>query len=340
MKIKDEEKGWKSLKTESVDDLWYLKNAIGQGVVVRKTVMRREEKKDDMERSKDTRRKPVTVTISPESVDFQPFTDRLRVSGVILDGPEGLKGQHQSIVISSDDEVEIWMESWDRVTEGILKESLLHTSSGAIFISMDDESALIITLRDYGLYVNGRIESGKSGKEYASSYSRNSYFLEIERFLSGISGEYPIIITGPGFEGEYLFKFLQDKNFNRKVYVFPSANSEEAAVYEIIGMEPVKRILGDSRLSRENESMEQFLKELGKNGNCAYGYEEVKKYSESGAIMKFLILEDMIREHSVVELMDMAQNGGAEVIIVSDSGQYGQILRGFGGFVAITRYRL
>jgi protein pelota len=340
MKIYDEENGWKSLRTESMDDLWYLKNILSPDTLLKKTVMRREDKKEDMERSKETKRKPVTVTIQPESVEFQPFTDRLRITGIIREGPEGITGQHQSLAISTDDDVEIWMSSWDRITEDLLKESLIKGSSGALFVSIDDESASIYTLRDYGLYLNGRIESGKSGKAYNVSYSRSSYFEEIEKFLMGIMGDYPIIITGPGFEGEYFLKYLQEKKFHGKIFQFPSANSEDGAIYEIIGKEQVRRILGDSRLSRERDAMEQFLKELAKNGNCAYGSDEIRRYSEAGAIMVLIVLENLIREKSVVQIMEMARSTGSEIIIASDSGQYGQMLRGFGGFVAITRYRI
>ncbi|MGP6240118.1 mRNA surveillance protein pelota [Cuniculiplasma sp. SKW4] len=340
MKINDEENGWKSLKTESMDDLWYLKNILSKEMLVKKTVMRREEKKDDMERSKESKRKPVTVTIQPESVDFQPFTDRLRITGIIREGPEGLAGQHQSLVISADDDVEIWMESWDRLTEDLLKESLIKSSSGAIFVSMDDESASVYTLRDYGLYLNGKIDSGKSGKAYNVNYSRNAYFDEIEKFLMGINGDFPVIITGAGFEGEYFLKYLQEKKFPKKVFQFPSSNSEDGAIYEIIGKEQVRRILGNSRLSREREAMEQFLRELGKNGNCAYGLEEIKKYAEAGAISKLIVLENLIRERNVVQIMELARSSGSEIIIASDSGQYGEMLKGFGGYVALTRYRL
>ena len=265
MKIKEGENGWKILRIESIDDLWYLKNIIDGKTLVRKTVMRREEKRDDMDRNKESKRKPVTVTVSPEEVDFQPFTDRLRISGQIMEGPEGLSGQHQSVIVSSDDEVDIWRESWDNIAQGILRESLLKSSSGAIFVSMDDEYATIFTLRDYGLYTNGKVYSGN----------------------------------------------------NR-----------------------VRNILGESRLSRESEAMEIFLKELGKDGNCTYGRKEIRKYAEAGAIEKLLVLESFIRDPEVTEIMDMAEKGGAEVLIVSESGNYGQMLRGFGGYVAITRFKI
>ncbi len=340
MKIKEGENGWKILRIESIDDLWYLKNIIDGKTLVRKTVMRREDKRDDMDRNKESKRKPVTVTVSPEEVDFQPFTDRLRIWGEIREGPEGLAGQHQSVIVSADDEVDIWRESWDNVAQGILKESLLKSSSGAIFVSMDDEYATIFTLRDYGLYTNGKVYSGKSGKEYAGNYSRSSYFSEILRMLGSISGDYPVIITGPGFEGEYFYKYLQENNFARKIYSIPSANSEESAVFEIIGNNKVRNILGESRLSRESEAMDMFLKELGKDGNCTYGRKEIRKYAEAGAIEKLLVLESFIRDSEVTEIMDMAEKGGAEILIVSESGNYGQMLRGFGGYVAITRFKI
>ncbi len=45
-----DEPGWKEVLIENDDDLWYLRSIISRGDLVRATVLRREEKKGDMER--------------------------------------------------------------------------------------------------------------------------------------------------------------------------------------------------------------------------------------------------------------------------------------------------
>ena len=59
MKVKNGEGNWRLIHTENMDDLWYLKNILGPGSFIRKTVMRRDEKREDMTRSKETSKKPV-----------------------------------------------------------------------------------------------------------------------------------------------------------------------------------------------------------------------------------------------------------------------------------------
>ena len=48
---------------------------------------------------------------TPKGCEFQPFTDRIRVRGTIQEGPVELMGQHQSVPVSSDDDVEVMKEN-------------------------------------------------------------------------------------------------------------------------------------------------------------------------------------------------------------------------------------
>ena len=54
MKLRENDEGWREILIENMDDLWYLKNIIDPETTIRKSVMRREEKSEDMERSKES----------------------------------------------------------------------------------------------------------------------------------------------------------------------------------------------------------------------------------------------------------------------------------------------
>ncbi len=341
MKIRENEEGWKEILIENMDDLWYLKNIIDKNTILRKTVMRREERSDDMERSKETSRKPVLMEIVPEEVNFQPFTDRLRIQGVISKGPEGTPGQHQAIYVSEGENIEIFKEKWDNTSTDLFRDALLKSTNNGLFIVMDDESATFCLLREYGLQVQAKIFSGKSGKEYASNYSRKSYFDEIKKNLKSIKFRGNVIITGPGFEGENFKNYLdEDSTSEMKIYFVPSTREDENAVFEIINTDAVRKILGDSRASRERRYMERFLEGLAKNSMVAYGKNEIRKVGEMGAISNLLVLEDSLRKEGTEELMNLVRSSGGEVVIISAEGEYGDTLKNFGGIVALLRYNI
>ena len=338
MKLRQNEEGWREILIENMDDLWYLKNIIDSGTIIKKTVLRREDKSEDMERSKETSRKPVLLEIRPEEVYFQPFTDRLRIQGIIIKGPEGTLGQHQSLYISEGENVEILKDRWDRSTENLIRDAMLKASNNALFIVMDDETATFCILREYGLQTQARIFSGKSGKEYAGNYSRKTYFEEIMKTLNSIKFTSPIIITGPGFEGEMFEKFLKENSTGLRVNFIPSTREDENAVFEIINTEAVRKIIGDSRSSRERRYMEQFMEGLARNSMVAYGKEEISGLSLSGAIDKLLVLEDSFRNEDFQEIIENVSSSGGEVIIMSSDGEYGKTLKNFGNIVALLRY--
>lgn len=57
----------------------------------------------------DSRRVPMVVELEVEFSEFQPFTSRLRIHGIVRDAPEryGIKGSHHTINLDIGDEIVI-----------------------------------------------------------------------------------------------------------------------------------------------------------------------------------------------------------------------------------------
>src|SRR5439155_1319760 len=83
----------------SADDLWHLHNLVLPGDQVRASTYRREEVKTDKVRPERGEKVRVTLTIRVESVEFQAFSDRLRITGVIVEGPQDL-GRHHTLNVA------------------------------------------------------------------------------------------------------------------------------------------------------------------------------------------------------------------------------------------------
>ena len=79
---RDPKTGEIKVRVENADDLWHLHNLLLLGDLVRASTYRREEVKTDKVRPERGEKVRVTLTIRVESVEFQAFSDRLRITGV------------------------------------------------------------------------------------------------------------------------------------------------------------------------------------------------------------------------------------------------------------------
>src|SRR5205809_1038343 len=99
---RDPKTGEIKVRVENPDDLWHLHNLLQPSDLVRASTYRREDVKTDKLRPERGEKVRVTLTIRVEDVEFQAFSDRLRVSGVIVEGPQDL-GRHHTLNVGVDD---------------------------------------------------------------------------------------------------------------------------------------------------------------------------------------------------------------------------------------------
>ena len=330
-----------TLTVEEEDDLWYLSNLISPGDHLRMTVMRRVERKQDMNRAKETERKPVTVTIVCESVGFQEFSQNLRVLGTIVEGPEEDIGDHQSLSVSKGDSFDLLSKKFSPEEEKLLEESLNRGIRGrTIFVTMDDEAAEIFISRSYGNQRTARIESGKSGKMYENNYSETSYFRKVMEALENYSGRgYVLIISGEGFTPQKFERFVKETSSGfASVESFSTTRSDEASIYELLSGEGAAKATETLRLAKDTRVVEKFLSLLRKGDLAAYGYDSVRKATEMGAVDTIIVTEDEFRKDQVKDLIRIAQGFRSGIHIISASAEPGKIIRSFGGICATLRY--
>ncbi|MFX1449836.1 MAG: mRNA surveillance protein Pelota, partial [Promethearchaeota archaeon] len=96
MKIveKDLKKGEVTLIIENLNDLWHLYNIIRPNDIIYAKTLRRFRKDEDTLRSDRGERIQVYLGIKVEEFNFHPFSNRLRIKGTIVDGPEDLVSLH------------------------------------------------------------------------------------------------------------------------------------------------------------------------------------------------------------------------------------------------------
>lgn len=313
------------------------------GDLIRTTVLRRVERKQDLNRSKETERKPVSVTVRCESLNFQDFSRNLRILGTIVEGPEDDVGDHQSISLTIGDSFDMISKQWTVEERKLLDEAGKNGIRGRlIFITLDDESAEIFLSRSYGNQKLASIDSEKSGKMYESNYSENTYFRRIADVLSTYSGRrYGIIILGEGFTPAKLEKYLKEnvQGFTN-VESYSTTRSDEASIYELLSGGKSSQALDGLRLSKDSRIVESFLSHLRRGNLATYGLEQVRTVLEQGAVELLIVTEEEFRRKEVKELISQASNFRTGVHIISTSAEPGKIIKSFGGVCAILRYSI
>ena len=331
------------LYVEGQDDLWYLRNIVSEGDLLRITVMRRVEKQADMVRSKETGRKPVSVLLKVESVDFRPFTSSLKILGVIVGSNDEARGEHQSVSLEEGSSFELIKESWTETQRHMLVEAQENPFSfKGVFVAMDDEVAEVFVLRSYGIHGIGTVESGRAGKQFESSYSEEEYFSRIvTEILAPLENLGAIIVLGPGFTREHFVTYLKKNTQFRdsRILSYPSDRRDLGAVYGFLKSEESARLLSNMRLMKEQGLVDTFLKNLNTNELACYGVDDTVKSLEASAVDTLMITEDFYRSNKGQHLLRMATDSGAKIHVFSSHGDPGIILRKFGGVAGILRFR-
>lgn len=338
----DREPEFTTIHVDSDDDLWYLRNIISMGDRVKMSVMRRLEKQQDIARSKESQRKPVTLTISVENLEFQEFSGTLRVLGTVIAGAEDALNQHQAFAISPGETFMILKDEWTPHQKELLDEALENKFSDRFFfVVLDDEEAYLIGLKSYGLQQLGKVLSHKTGKDYASDYSEEKYLREVfDSLRKMLPDGSNVIVLGSGFTREKFVKTARNSQTKLNIVTFPTSRSDEGAVWEFLNSPESDSVLENFRLSGDARLVDDFLGRLKTTEEATYGLQSVRSAIEAGAVDVLMMSEEKFRTDEGRELLKLADNFATKVHILSLSGEKGNIIKNFGGYCALLRYKL
>jgi len=321
------------LQVQGTDDCWHLYNILEAGDLVSSFTHRTKVQSDDKKREGKGEKEGMYLTIRVTEISFQNFSDRLRVQGIIEEGPQDI-GKHHTLNLKTGSEVKIKKE-WKKHHLRRLEEAVKAARQPSVVIlSMDDDVATIAVIHQYGVEKIADIYSNRSGKFYESKDSSETYYKEI---LSKIKDfDLPLVIVGPGFARDNFVSFAGE---NLKNYIVEgTGHAGMAGVKEAINRGIVDRISEESTLSRESRMVEDLLGGIAKNGAVTYGKDEVKKAIEMGAADRVIILSTMIRENE--DLLENAEKKGAKVYTISNVHEGGEKLSALGGIAAFLRYKI
>jgi protein pelota len=349
----DKKKRYVELEVEDEDDLWHLYNMIEMGdQICGNTTREIKVTRGDQEERVGRRR--VFLCIVVEDTGIQSFTGKLRVRGKIVSAPEDMNilGSYHSFALSPRDRVTLVKENWTSFFEERLDRAVKKSRPKVIVVTLDDQEATIYIIKDYEVHEVVSIASNIPGKylETADRGSlRSKYFNSIEEELMRTvkDGTYTIVLAGPGFTKNEFGKYLKDKH--RALNIFEESTSSVGApgVREVMSRGTLSKILEDTLIVRDSRLVDELLSRLSKDPRLvAYGFGEVEKSVNAGAVETLLVSDRLIKTVSLnekkklEELCKNAEKYGGRVFFIGSEHEKGSQLYNLGGVAALLRFQV
>jgi protein pelota len=346
----DKKKGVIKVIPETLDDLWHLSHIIEPDDYISSVTSRRiQDSTGERLRSDRGVKKTFTLGVRVENISFHKYTGKLRATGTIERGPEDLipLGSHHTIDIKLKNPLNIRKGKWSRWNIKRLKDAVKASKKpSVIIVSMEDDTADLGIVRQYGMDYYGPIIGGISGKKVLEKNRKKNiinFYEEVVKVLSNFKDLNSMIIAGPGFYKDDFYDFLREK-YPEKAQIAQlesTGSGGKSGIVEVLKKGLIEKMAAEGRIAQEMRLIDQILAEIGKSSDMVtYGKNEVKKAAESGAVEQLMVSDALVREEDVERIMDAAENMGGKVMIVSSEHDGGKQLRALGGIAALLRYRI
>jgi protein pelota len=340
---RDDEAGSVRLRLDSLDDLWHLRELVEPGDLATALTWRTADVDRKDERAK-VEKRATTLTIRVETIEYQAFSNRLRLLGPIVEGQD--LAQYHTLAFEPGSEIALRKPKGFRPHhDARIQEAVEATARPLVTIlAMEDNEAVVATLRQYGVQKMADVVGHVSGKQYAPTKGEeHAFFDEIMLALRDYRpADAPLLVLGPGFAKERFLQYARQKEpaLVKGAALEATGQAGMAGVHEALKRGSVDRVSKDQRVAREAVLVERLMEAIGKDEPATYGAAETRRALEAGAVDVLLVADHLVREGAGEALLDLARGMGSAAVIVSTLHEAGKRLDALGGVGALLRYRL
>ncbi|WP_440059974.1 mRNA surveillance protein pelota [Thermogladius sp. 4427co] len=344
----DKKKGIYKIIIEDEDDLWVLRNILKPGDLV-EALTTREVKPGE---GGSSRRLPMALRIRVKEVEFQPFTDRLRIKGVVVEGPEdfGVVGKHHTLSVKPGDTVILVEKELSGFDIKLLEEFSGKRRILAVALDYDEVCYALVTeqgikvLREYSASLPGKgsIEDYEEAVEkYIEEVVENT--IELARSLRAEG----VVVGSPGFLKDRVQSLLRSRGLEKPLYADSVAYGGCKGVEELVRRGSERELFRELRIISAVKYFEEFKKALSQDpDSVAYGLDTVAQAVRLNAVRVLLVSSSLVwsssesESRAINEIIVEAFEKGAEVYIVPEDASIRPELDGFGGIIALLRFKL
>jgi protein pelota len=334
------------VKIDNPEDLWTLSQVLDSDDIVSGKTERKIKIGAEGDRKQAVVRKTVFIALKVEKVEFHKYSDNLRVSGIIIEGPEDVpRGSHHTFDVEQGTVLTIKKTEFPNYQIEKLDEATEAIKAKIIIVLFDREQAIFAMLKNQGYNILSKIK-GDVAKKGLDAEGKKSFYADIVASLKEYDARYApgsIIVASPSFWKEYLMKEMPPE-LKKKTTMASCSDVEEGAIMEVLARPELRKVLESERAAKELGLVEELLKAVAKDESC-YGIKECKEKSEAGAVKELLVSYDFINKarqedkHKEVEqVMRLAEKTGAKVTIISTE-EAGKKVIGLGGIAGTLRWK-
>ena len=342
---KDLKRGVVKLSVENQDDFWYLSQLIDPDDIVEARTFRKIKLEGD--RKSEIIKKPVTISLRAEKVEFTESS--LRISGIIVEGPDDVpRGSHHTITVEENAPLTLTKSHWLSYQVERLDEACASKAPSIIICVFDREEAFIALLKKYGYELLARLRGTVAKKAMASQ--TKDFYAEIITALKEYDARFHperIVLASPAFWKEELLKVLTDDALRKKFVLATVSSVDEGAINEAIARDETKDALRSAKFASELRLVQELLAVIARGGAASYGLSMTEQAANSGAVQTLLVSDRLIkraREEGTFQRVDAVfravDASGGKIVIVSEEHDGGKKLAGLGGIAGLLRYRL
>jgi protein pelota len=339
---------------ENLNDLWALYNIIRKGDEISARTQRRVVLREGSKGE----RKTMRLKLKAETISFHEFSNRLRVKGKILEGPEDFVsfGSYHTFNIEILKKIDIIKEDWSKHELRRLKESSKFDNNFIIFfVAIETGLATIAIITNFSHNRIATIKTHVPGKRYEQSYRNkalNEFYEGIGKVVEENLKSYEvdlIILSGPGNTKNHFLEYLKknlNSTINAKIELCHASSGTESAIHETLKSKELAKLKNEVKILQETAKIEEIFAQFSHDADLILiGIEEISEASERGAVKQLLIADVMIRGASkekklkIEEIITNVENSGGEITIMSTENLAGEQLVNLGSILGILRYK-
>ena len=338
------------LVPETLDDLWQLSHIIEVGDnASSKTTRRIQDTSGDKLRSDRGIKKTFYLGLDIENISFHLFTGKLRLTGVITRGPEDLipLGSHHTLEVKLNTPITIKKERWPKWAIKRINQAIDASKKlSAIIVVLEDDTATLGLMRQFGIEYYGPIKGNVSGKRIVDKNRQKNIIQFYEKVIESITkfdSIQNIVIAGPGFVKNDFYDYLKEnhKDLAKISIIEPTGSGGRNGISEVLKKGTVEKLTSENRVALEMGAIDNLLSQIGRNSSkIVYGVKETKNAINLGAVSQLLILDTKVASEDMGDAMDMVENMKGDVMVISSEHEGGKQLESLGGMAAILRYEI
>jgi len=339
-------KGEIKLKITNLADLWYLSHIIEKDDLVKGKTERKIKLGDDSERNKRIVRKPVTLTVKAEKIEFSAQQDILRVNGKISEGTDDIPaGSYHTIDITENSIIKIIKQKWFSFQLKKIEDALAGSREKIVIVVMDREEAYFALLEDRNYKILSHLK-GDVQKKREDHEAKGGFYIILAKQLKEYLSKYNIkqaIVASPGFWKEYILNGL-DEETRKKITLAGCSSVDKNAINEVLRRPELKNVLQKDKIRKELELVDKLMMNIAKE-NAAYGLKEVKQNIINGNLNVLLITDNYIIKTRKDGFYDEVDNTLAKAdqiqskIYIIETDEASQKLDSLGGIAGIQRWK-